>query len=137
MIKIDRSFLVDLPGDPQATAIVEAILALATACGCDVVCEGVETEAQLEFLRAGGCLLAQGFGLGRPQPAEAITELLIAELAASHRTASEHDFPQAASRRSAAASYQRIHLRTALSETPYLRPTALKPIRCVSSIRTS
>lgn len=87
VIKIDRSFLVDLPGDPQATAIVEAILALATACRCDVVCEGVETEAQLEFLRAGGCLLAQGFGLGRPQPAEAITALLIAELAADRRVA--------------------------------------------------
>lgn len=87
VIKVDRSFLVDLPGDPQATAIVEAILALATACGCDVVCEGVETEAQLEFLRAGGCLQGQGFGLGRPQPAEAITEVLIAQLAADRRLA--------------------------------------------------
>ena len=87
VIKIDRSFLVDLPGDPQATAIVEAILALATACGCDVVCEGVETDAQLEFLGASGCLLAQGFGLGRPQPAEAVTDLLIAELAADRRVA--------------------------------------------------
>jgi diguanylate cyclase (GGDEF)-like protein len=87
VIKIDRSFLVGLPGDPQATAIVEAILALATACGCDVVCEGVETDAQLEFLRAGGCLLAQGFGLGRPQPAEAITDVLMAQLAADRRVA--------------------------------------------------
>jgi diguanylate cyclase (GGDEF)-like protein len=87
VIKIDRSFLVDLPGDPQATAIVEAILALATACGCEVVCEGVETDAQLEFLRASGCLLAQGFGLGRPQPVEAISELLIAELAPDRRAA--------------------------------------------------
>jgi diguanylate cyclase (GGDEF)-like protein len=87
VIKIDRSFLVGLPDDPQATAIVEAILALATACGCDVVCEGVETDAQLGFLRASGCLLVQGFGLGRPQPAEAITELLIVELAADRRAA--------------------------------------------------
>lgn len=86
VIKIDRSFLVDLPADPQAAAIVEAILALATACGCDVVCEGVETEAQLDFLSARGCRLAQGFGLGRPQPAAAMTELLIAELAADRRS---------------------------------------------------
>lgn len=87
VIKIDRSFLVDLPGDPQAAAIVEAILALAHACGCDVVTEGVETEAQLDFLCARRCKLAQGFHLGRPQPAEAITELLIAELAPDRRVA--------------------------------------------------
>lgn len=87
VIKIDRSFLVDLPADPQACAIVEAILALATACGCDVVCEGVETEAQLDFLSTRGCRLAQGFGLGRPAPAEATTELLLAELAPDRRVA--------------------------------------------------
>jgi diguanylate cyclase (GGDEF)-like protein len=86
VIKIDRSFLVDLPGDPQAAAIIEAILALALACGCDVVCEGVETDAQLEFLVARGCRLAQGFGLARPQPPEAITKLLIADLAPDRRT---------------------------------------------------
>jgi EAL domain-containing protein (putative c-di-GMP-specific phosphodiesterase class I) len=87
VIKIDRSFLMDLPADPQACAIVEAILALATACGCDVVCEGVETQAQLDFLSTRGCRLAQGFGLGRPAPAEATTELLLAELAPDRRAA--------------------------------------------------
>jgi diguanylate cyclase (GGDEF)-like protein len=87
VIKIDRSFLVDLPADPQACAIVEAILALAIACRCDVVCEGVETEAQLDFLSTRGCRLAQGFGLGRPAPAKATTELLLAELAPERRAA--------------------------------------------------
>jgi diguanylate cyclase (GGDEF)-like protein len=76
VIKIDRSFLAGLPHDRQAAAVVEAILALATACGCDVVCDGVETEAQLSFLCERGCRLAQGQALGRPQPLAEITELM-------------------------------------------------------------
>jgi diguanylate cyclase (GGDEF)-like protein len=88
VIKIDRSFLVNLPGEPRAGAIVEAILALGTACGCEVVCEGVETEAQLDFLAARGCLLAQGFGLARPAPSVAITEVLLAGVAPDRRVAS-------------------------------------------------
>jgi EAL domain-containing protein (putative c-di-GMP-specific phosphodiesterase class I) len=86
VIKVDRAFLVDLPEDPEAVAIVEAILALATACRCDVVCEGVETEAQFAFLAERGCRLAQGFGLARPAAADAVTELLRAELVDSRRT---------------------------------------------------
>jgi diguanylate cyclase (GGDEF)-like protein len=86
VIKIDRSFMRDFPEDPQAAAIVTATLALANACGCDVVSEGVETEAQLQFLSAHGCRLVQGFGLGRPQPADVTTDLLAAELIASRRS---------------------------------------------------
>ncbi|MGA9859610.1 MAG: EAL domain-containing protein [Solirubrobacteraceae bacterium] len=86
VIKIDRSFLTDLPEDPQAAAIVEAILALAGACNCDVVTEGVETEAQLDFLRDHGCRLAQGFGLGLPQPYAEITALLAHDLVAGRRS---------------------------------------------------
>ena len=85
VIKIDRSFMTDLPADPQAAAIVQAILALANACHCDVVTEGVETEAQLQFLCDNGCRLAQGFGLGRPQPLGQITDLLARELVAGRR----------------------------------------------------
>jgi diguanylate cyclase (GGDEF)-like protein len=85
VIKIDRSFLVDLPSDPQAAAVVEAILALATACGCDVVCDGVETDAQLRFLCDRGCRLAQGHALGRPQPVAEITELMRTQLVAARR----------------------------------------------------
>ena len=85
IIKIDRSFMTDLPEDPQAVAIVEAILALANACDCDVVCEGVETAAQLEFLIARDVRLVQGFGLARPQAADAITEMLSAQLVAGRR----------------------------------------------------
>jgi diguanylate cyclase (GGDEF)-like protein len=85
VIKIDRSFLVDLPDDPQAAAVVEAILALATACGCDVVCDGVETGAQLGFLCERGCRLAQGEALGEPQPVAEITELMRTRLIAGRR----------------------------------------------------
>jgi diguanylate cyclase (GGDEF)-like protein len=86
VIKIDRSFMADLPEDPQAVAIVEAMLALANACHCDVVCEGVETEAQLEFLSRREVRLVQGFGLARPQPVEAVTALLERQLVAARRT---------------------------------------------------
>jgi diguanylate cyclase (GGDEF)-like protein len=85
VIKIDRSFLVDLPDDPQAAAVVEAILALATACGCDVVCDGVESDAQLGFLCERGCRLAQGRALGRPQPVDEITELMRTRLVSERR----------------------------------------------------
>ena len=85
VIKIDRSFMAGLPADPQAAAIVQAILALANACHCDVVTEGVETEAQLQFLCDHGCRLAQGFGLGRPQPLAQVTDLLLRELVAGRR----------------------------------------------------
>ena len=87
VIKVDRSFMNDFPEDPQAAAIVTATLALAHACGCDVVAEGVETEAQLQFLAGQGCRLVQGFGLGRPQSSQQMTELLAADLVGSRRDA--------------------------------------------------
>lgn len=85
VIKIDQSFMVDLPDDPQSAAIVEAILALATACGCDVVTEGIETEAQLQFMSERACRLAQGFWLARPVPLAEVTALMQDHLAADRR----------------------------------------------------
>lgn len=76
VIKIDRSFLRNVPEDPQSTAIFTAMLRLADACGCDVVAEGVEEAAQMEFLAGEGCLLAQGFHLGRPVTAREVEPLL-------------------------------------------------------------
>ena len=69
VIKVDRGFMPGIPEDPQATAIVDAIFALAEACECDVVSEGIETTEQLEHVLGRGCALGQGFGLGRPQSA--------------------------------------------------------------------
>ena len=69
-IKIDQSFVADLPGDPDAGAIVGAIIALAHNLGLKVLAEGVETRAQFEYLRDHGCDLAQGYFFGRPEPPE-------------------------------------------------------------------
>jgi len=82
MLKVDRSFLAATPHDPQASAIVGAVLALANGLGMTTVAEGVETEAQHRFLRDAGCPLAQGFHLGRPVPFAAMTELLEARTGA-------------------------------------------------------
>ena len=76
VIKIDRSFLQGVPQDPRPTAMVSAILSLAEACGCDVVAEGIEDAAQAAHLADEGCLLGQGYHLGRPVPAAELEGLL-------------------------------------------------------------
>ncbi|HKG38165.1 MAG TPA: EAL domain-containing protein [Conexibacter sp.] len=68
-LKIDREFVDGLGTSVEDTAIVAAVLSMAAALELDVIAEGVETEAQLEWLRERGCGLAQGFLLGRPMPA--------------------------------------------------------------------
>ncbi|MBA2381298.1 MAG: EAL domain-containing protein [Chloroflexi bacterium] len=65
-LKIDRSFVTDLPGDNQAAAIVRNILALGQDLGMQVTAEGVETEDQRGALIDLGCELAQGYLFGRP-----------------------------------------------------------------------
>jgi diguanylate cyclase (GGDEF)-like protein/PAS domain S-box-containing protein len=76
VIKIDGGMLVNVPGDQTAVKLLEAVFDLAAACRTDVVAEGVETEAQLEFLLARGISHAQGFYLGPPVHAEEMTPLL-------------------------------------------------------------
>ncbi|WP_121249840.1 sensor domain-containing protein [Solirubrobacter pauli] len=71
-LKVDRSFLAGVPEDPTAGAIVAAVLSLADALGMNAVVEGVETDAQLAFLREHSCALAQGFLLGRPVPPDEV-----------------------------------------------------------------
>jgi predicted signal transduction protein with EAL and GGDEF domain len=68
-IKIDRAFIHGLATDPEAQAIVSAILTLARGLHMQVTAEGVETESQLEELRARGCGQVQGYLLGLPVPA--------------------------------------------------------------------
>jgi diguanylate cyclase (GGDEF)-like protein/PAS domain S-box-containing protein len=75
-LKIDRSFVAGLGLRDRDTAIVEAILGLARTLNLSKVAEGVETAEQVTALRSLGCRHAQGFHLGRPMPAEAITPLL-------------------------------------------------------------
>lgn len=68
-IKIDKSFVRGLPADGDDVAIVRSVVAMAHALGITVAAEGVETEEQRQFLRAGGCDELQGYLLGRPAPA--------------------------------------------------------------------
>ncbi|NML25429.1 EAL domain-containing protein [Zoogloea dura] len=78
-LKIDRSFVRDLPGDPEDAAIATATLSIARDLGLEVVAEGVETEAQRDFLLERQCAVMQGYLFSRPLPATAITELLASQ----------------------------------------------------------
>ncbi len=69
-LKIDKSFVQDTPDDPNGTAIVESILAVARHLKLRVVAEGVETSAQAEFLASHDCDCLQGYFFGRPEPLE-------------------------------------------------------------------
>jgi EAL domain-containing protein (putative c-di-GMP-specific phosphodiesterase class I) len=79
LLKIDRSFVRDLPDDASDGSIVEAILAMAQALGLGVVAEGVETEAQREFLAQRRCGLMQGYLFSRPLPADQFLQRLEAD----------------------------------------------------------
>jgi diguanylate cyclase (GGDEF)-like protein/PAS domain S-box-containing protein len=67
-LKIDKSFIRDIPSDPGDTAIVQAILAMSKHLGLRVVAEGVETREQANFLIASACDTLQGYLFHRPMP---------------------------------------------------------------------
>lgn len=75
-IKIDRSFVARLPGDESSEAIVMAIVAMARGLSMRVICEGVETREQVDYLSKMGDVIAQGYYFHRPLKAEDITVLL-------------------------------------------------------------
>jgi len=75
-IKIDRSFVRDLPDRADCIAIVRAISGLARSLSIATTAEGVETKEQLEHLRAEGCTEVQGFLFSPAQPAAVVTEML-------------------------------------------------------------
>lgn len=68
-IKLDRSFIAELPLRQRDVAIVKATIDLATGLGLGVVAEGVELARQADWLRMNGCPLIQGFLFGRPEAA--------------------------------------------------------------------
>lgn len=71
-LKIDRAFIKDLPMDEDAVAITRAIIDLGHALGFRITAEGIETQAQYQFLRNAGCDQGQGFLMARPMPAAAL-----------------------------------------------------------------
>jgi EAL domain-containing protein (putative c-di-GMP-specific phosphodiesterase class I) len=75
-LKIDRSFVRNINEDAGDAAICAAIIGLARNLHLDVVAEGIETEAQLNWLYSAGCRLVQGFLLGKPLPADECTARL-------------------------------------------------------------
>lgn len=70
-IKIDRSFVRNLPGSANDAAVAHTIITLAESLGLAVIAEGVETEAQRRFLERHGCPSFQGFLFGKPMPIDA------------------------------------------------------------------
>ena len=78
-VKIDRSFVTDITHKPEDAAISMAIIGMAHSLHMKVVAEGVETEAQLRFLRARQCDQIQGYFFSRPIPADGFAAMLRAD----------------------------------------------------------
>ena len=75
-IKIDQSFVRDIPDDKDDMELTRAIIAMAINLNLDVIAEGVETQEQAEFLQEHGCNEAQGYFYSKPLPYTEITKLL-------------------------------------------------------------
>jgi EAL domain-containing protein (putative c-di-GMP-specific phosphodiesterase class I) len=71
-LKIDQSFVHDVLSDPNDAVIARTIIALGQSLGLDVIAEGVETEAQRDFLARHGCNAYQGYLFSRPMPVSAL-----------------------------------------------------------------
>jgi EAL domain-containing protein (putative c-di-GMP-specific phosphodiesterase class I) len=82
-LKVDRSFVRDIPANTADRAITEAVISMGKALGVAVVAEGVETAEQYEFLRAIGCDRMQGYYFSKPCHPDAFAALLDAGIPAS------------------------------------------------------
>ncbi|MCF2860046.1 EAL domain-containing protein [Pseudoalteromonas sp. SMS1] len=69
-LKIDRSFIVDLPNDEEAALVCKSIIGLAKNLGLNLIAEGVETEQQNQFLAAENCDVIQGYYFAKPMPVD-------------------------------------------------------------------
>jgi EAL domain-containing protein (putative c-di-GMP-specific phosphodiesterase class I) len=75
-LKVDRSFVADLPQSERSTTITRAVIALAHSLGMSVTAEGVETEEQARFLTDAGCDSLQGYLISLPVPQDSLKDLL-------------------------------------------------------------
>jgi len=75
-LKLDKSFVADLPEDTRAAALARAVIEMSRALGLGTVAEGVESAAQSASLRLMGCSMLQGYHFGRPQPASSLAALM-------------------------------------------------------------
>ena len=75
-LKIDKSFIQDIENNPDAQAIIGAIIAMSHSLNLDVIAEGVETQAQLKFLKEKKCNQIQGYLISKPKPAGEIEPML-------------------------------------------------------------
>lgn len=66
VLKIDRSFILDLPFEKDACAVVDAIISMAKSLGITVLAEGVETKEQLDYLKSRKCDIVQGYYFAKP-----------------------------------------------------------------------
>src|SRR6266496_935708 len=73
ILKIDGRFVRDIPGDPDASSMVRAVIGLAQSLTMKPLAEGIENEAQLRYLVEQGCTLGQGFLFSPPVSAEELT----------------------------------------------------------------
>lgn len=87
-LKIDRSLVNGVSVDPETRRLSEATVALGLALGLAVTAEGLETEADVEIMRAAGCSHLQGYYFHRPMTAEAVTELLLLTAREQHEPGS-------------------------------------------------
>lgn len=100
-LKIDRSFVMDIPDDSEAISIARAILALGHSLHLDIIAEGVESVAQAEFLCHNGCDLLQGYHFSKPVNADDFLSLLIER--------PRYHLPQDSSRNLQLLSGKRLH----------------------------
>jgi len=84
MVKIDQSFVKDIPGDDSAGAIISTIISMAEHLNLDIIAEGIESIQQLQYLQANGCNKFQGFYFSAAMPESEFTPLLAENKANSH-----------------------------------------------------
>ncbi len=82
-IKIDQSFIRQIPGDAGCAAILRAVVTMGTSLGMATTAEGVETAAQMRFVASEGCSQAQGFLFSRPVPQDKLVAMFAADAVAA------------------------------------------------------